>query len=74
MKGKKSQNNKQSKNFQKRLRKAKSFRLAGATVFPVDTDTDFNSEHHPWACSLRTRGYRGRHRCGVTLLSGYNKT
>ena len=25
---------------------------------------------YPWLCSLRTRGYRGRHRCGVTLLSG----
>ena len=45
-------------------------KLAGATVFPVDTTTNINSEHHPWACSLRTRGFRGRHRCGVTLLSG----
>ena len=45
-------------------------KLAGATVFPVDTDRIRNSEHHPWACSLRTRGFRGRHRCGVTLLSG----
>jgi hypothetical protein len=25
---------------------------------------------HPWLCSLRTPGYRGLHRCGVTLLSG----
>ena len=25
---------------------------------------------HPWLCSLRTPGYRGVHRCGVTLLSG----
>ena len=33
---------------------------------------DIFSQHHPWACSLRTRGYRGRHRCGVTLLSGKN--
>ena len=47
-------------------------RLVGAALFPVD----FGSEdrdiipQHPWACSLRTRGFRGRHRCGVTLLSG----
>ena len=68
-KKKKSQNN---TNTKKRLRNSKSVRLAGATVFPVDTDTDFNSEHHPLAYSLRTRGYRGRHRCGVTLLSGDN--
>jgi hypothetical protein len=25
---------------------------------------------YPWQCSLRTPGYRGFHRCGVTLLSG----
>jgi hypothetical protein len=25
---------------------------------------------HPWLCSLRTPGYRGVHKCGVTLLSG----
>ena len=43
---------------------------AGATVYPVDTYDDINSRHHPWACSLRTKGFRGRHRCGVTLLSG----
>ena len=24
---------------------------------------------YPWLCSLRTAGYRGVHRCGVTLLS-----
>jgi len=24
----------------------------------------------PWLCDLRTPGFRGRHRCGVTLLSG----
>jgi hypothetical protein len=24
---------------------------------------------HPWLCSLRTYGYRGVHRCGVTMLS-----
>ena len=26
---------------------------------------------YPWMCSLKTSGYRGRHRCGVTLLSGH---
>jgi hypothetical protein len=25
---------------------------------------------NPWLCSLRTPGYRGLHRCGVTMLSG----
>ena len=46
-------------------------RLTGATVFPVDLyDSYINSRHHPWACSLRRAGFRGRHRCGVTMLSG----
>ena len=45
-------------------------RLGGGTVFPTDTNASINSLHHPWACSLRRRGFRGRHRCGVTLLSG----
>ena len=39
-------------------------------MFPVDIDSTITSQHHPWACSLKTRGFRGRHRCGVTLLSG----
>ena len=47
-------------------------RLTGASVFPSDLDLAQNSQHHPWACSLRTRGYRGRHQCGVTLLWGNN--
>ena len=45
-------------------------RLGGATVFPTDTNASINSLHHPWACSIRRRGFRGRHRCGITLLSG----
>ena len=45
-------------------------RLTGASIFPTDLGLAINSQHHPWACSLRTRGYRGRHRCGVTLLWG----
>ena len=45
-------------------------KLGGATVFPTDVDASINSLHHPWACSLRSKGFRGRHRCGVTLLSG----
>ena len=28
---------------------------------------------YPWVCSLRTRGFRSYHKCGVTLLSGYFK-
>ena len=45
-------------------------RLTGATVFPVDIIDIVNAGHHPWACSLKTSGFRGRHKCGVTLLSG----
>ena len=26
----------------------------------------------PWLCSLKGPGFTGRHRCGVTLLSGGN--
>lgn len=49
---------------------ANDSRLTGATIFPVDIIDTTNSGHHPWACSLKTSGFRGRHRCGVTLLSG----
>ena len=28
----------------------------------------------PWMCSLKEAGFSGRHRCGVTLLSGLYKT
>ena len=41
-------------------------RIFGASTYP----TIRNEHSTPWMCSLRTRGYRGRHRCGVTLLSG----
>ena len=34
------------------------------------TTENTGTQQYPWLCSLRTRGYRGRHRCGVTLLSG----
>jgi len=43
-------------------------KIFGSSTFPVDVTPD--TKHHPWLCSLRTRGFRGRHRCGVTLLSG----
>ena len=47
-------------------------RLEGASIYPSDLDylSGQTSALHPWLCSLRTRGFRGRHRCGVTLLSG----
>ena len=45
-------------------------KLGGTTVFPTDVNASISSLHHPWACSLRSKGFRGRHRCGVTLLSG----
>ena len=41
-------------------------RLFGSSIYPVERVPD----SIPWLCSLRTRGFRGRHRCGVTLLSG----
>ena len=41
--------------------------LYGGTFF-----SDVN--RNPWQCSLRTPGYRGFHRCGVTLLSGPPRT
>ena len=41
-------------------------RLFGSSIYPLTRVADAN----PWLCSLRTRGFRGRHRCGVTLLSG----
>ena len=56
-----------------RSRKNDDTKLVGPAVFPVgllkSEDRNISSQH-PWACSLRTRGFRGRHRCGVTLLSG----
>ena len=43
-----------------------STRVWGASSFPT-----LGSPHDsPWMCSLKTRGFRGKHRCGVTLLSG----
>jgi len=32
--------------------------------------TSAETTYNPWLCSLKERGFRGRHRCGVTLLSG----
>ena len=60
-----------------RSRKNDDTKLVGPAVFPVgllkSEDRNISSQH-PWACSLRTRGFRGRHRCGVTLLSGQYTT
>ena len=55
-----------------RSKKTAGLRLAGASIYPVDTNltNGITSANHPWLCSLRTRGFRGRHRCGLTLLSG----
>ena len=38
-------------------------RVFGSSSYPTGNT-------HPWMCSLKTKGFRGRHRCGVTLLSG----
>ena len=51
-----------------RFRGKNDTRLTGATVFP--TQYARFGQHPAWICSLRTRGFRGRHRCGVSLLSG----
>ena len=37
---------------------------------PILTAQDALKNRYPWQCSLRTAGYNGIHRCGVTLLSG----
>jgi hypothetical protein len=34
-----------------------------------DPSLEHTLRQYPWACSLRTRGFRGRHICGATLLS-----
>ena len=57
----------------KKIKKSDDQKLVGASVFPVELfkpDDRPLTSLHPWACSLRTKGFRGRHRCGVTLLSG----
>ena len=46
-------------------------RLSGSSVYLSSNNPNGEtSYHHPWQCSLRFQGFRGRHRCGVTLLSG----
>ena len=34
-----------------------------------DPTINYTLNQYPWACSLRTAGYRGRHVCGASLLS-----
>jgi len=75
-KGKKNRkkNSSNKKDLLKNRRKSEKDgeRLEGASIYPSDLNfvDGPTSAHHPWLCSLRTRGFRGRHRCGVTLLSG----
>ena len=68
----KKKNNKKERKIKNnaKLKKVKKDedRISGASGFLSDTYP--NSDHHPWLCSLRSQGFRGRHRCGVTLLSG----
>ena len=70
----KKKNKIKSKNKKKNKKvKRSDDRLSGASVYLSDTDKTSpwrSSRHHPWQCSLRFQGFRGRHRCGVTLLSG----
>jgi len=44
---------------------------AGDSIFLGLTEERLNKtlNQYPWTCSLKTRGFRGYHRCGVTLLS-----
>ena len=42
-----------------------------ALIFSDITANNYiTSMYHPWQCSMRLQGFRGRHKCGVTLLSG----
>jgi len=41
----------------------------GATFVQLANNVPIKNRH-PWLCSLRTPGFRGTHRCSVTLLSG----
>ena len=68
----KNKKNSKKPNLLKNLNNTDDDRFVGANVFPVDFGSEDRNviPQHPWACSLRTRGFRGRHRCGVTLLSG----
>ena len=67
--------NKHQKMKKKRMEKLSQTndeRSSGASAYPSDTQTDnyVTSMYHPWQCSMRLQGFRGRHKCGVTLLSG----
>ena len=70
-KGKKNRKTKRKDNGKKNEKK-ENCRLSGASTYLSDTNPNNArlSRHHPWQCSLRFQGFRGRHRCGVTLLSG----
>ena len=55
----------QRKKSRKRNRKERTKnKIFGATT------TESKQNMHPWLCALKEVGFRGRHRCGVTLLSG----
>jgi len=49
-------------------KKKKSFKTTTKAFGPTTADATVN--RYPWLCSLKEAGFRGRHRCGVTLLSG----
>ena len=70
---KKTKKNKtKNKNKKNKRRKKNGNKISGSSVYLSDTNPRrvITSRHHPWQCSLRFQGFRGRHRCGVTLLSG----
>ena len=70
----KNKNKRKTKNKKKggKLKEDDDDRISGSSAYLSDIDPNrvTTSRHHPWQCSLRFQGFRGRHRCGVTLLSG----
>ena len=44
--------------------------LSEIDPFNIMANKVLASRQHPWQCSLKFQGFRGHHRCGVTLLSG----
>ena len=54
----------------KNLKPASASKLKPRFVGTSPVIPSSNPHLYPWLCSIRTRGFRGQHRCGATLLSG----
>ena len=61
-----------NKNFNRTQGASSSFSDRDIFTFPPIPfgGSGRTSQNHPWQCSLKFPGFRGRHKCGVTLLSG----